>query len=213
MIVELGIDSRVLSHALDVAPSVTVTMEQMDASKSIPLRNLFWASGIGLDRFDDALDEDPTVRDWSLVASTQEGNLYRIIYAADLPDVAAYAALQEQDGVVLGVTNREDRYVMRARFPDREAVQAFRETCEQAGLPTTVRAVYDRLPEAPGAEHGLTPSQEAVLLTALERGYFEVPRKVTLSAVADELDISTQAASERLRRGLTTLLRRTLSEG
>ncbi len=210
MIVEFTLDSSILSHALNEAPDVTVRMEQLDASAAVPLRNLFWASGPSLDRFDAALDEDPTVRDWTLVASTDAGRLYRITYAPDLPDVAAYAAILELDGMVLNATNARDGYRARIRFPDRESVSTFRERCEAAGLPTTVRAIYDRQPDAPGDEFGLTDSQAETLRTALRLGYFEVPRGGTLTEVAESLGISTQAASERLRRGTGTLLRNTI---
>jgi hypothetical protein len=33
-----------------------------------------------------------------------------------------------------------------------------------------------------------------------------VPRRASLSDIADELGVSTQAVSERLRRGVTTLV-------
>lgn len=46
---------------------------------------------------------------------------------------------------------------------------------------------------------------EAVRLAA-EGGYFEIPRDVSMSEIADELDICGQAASERLRRGIAKLI-------
>jgi predicted DNA binding protein len=45
---------------------------------------------------------------------------------------------------------------------------------------------------------------------AVERGYFDVPRKTTLEELADELDISRQALSEHVRRGTEKILRRAL---
>jgi len=48
------------------------------------------------------------------------------------------------------------------------------------------------------------------LVSAVERGYFEVPRGVTLGDIADDLGISQQAASERVRRGTNTVLRTVL---
>lgn len=47
----------------------------------------------------------------------------------------------------------------------------------------------------------LTDKQREMMQTASDMGYFEVPREVGLAAVADEIGISSQAASERLRRG------------
>lgn len=46
---------------------------------------------------------------------------------------------------------------------------------------------------------------------ALERGYFDVPRQVNLTGLAEEMDVSDTAVSQRIRRGITGLLMATLS--
>lgn len=51
----------------------------------------------------------------------------------------------------------------------------------------------------------VTPAQGEALRTALEMGYFSVPRDVTATEVADELGISKSAFLERLHRGQATL--------
>jgi predicted DNA binding protein len=52
----------------------------------------------------------------------------------------------------------------------------------------------------------LTDEQREVLQVAHDLGYFDVPRSATLADVAAELGISSQAASERLRRGHRQLI-------
>ena len=52
----------------------------------------------------------------------------------------------------------------------------------------------------------LTETQQTLLETAIDRGYFEVPRRVTLVELADEHDISDQRASRELRGGLNAVL-------
>ncbi len=49
------------------------------------------------------------------------------------------------------------------------------------------------------------------LIKAKEMGYYDVPRGISLSELADELGVSHQALSERLRRGHGRLIDRTLS--
>ncbi len=51
----------------------------------------------------------------------------------------------------------------------------------------------------------VTPAQERALRTALEAGYFSVPRETTASDVADELGISKSAFLERLHRAERSL--------
>jgi hypothetical protein len=53
----------------------------------------------------------------------------------------------------------------------------------------------------------LTRREETILTTALDRGYFDVPRRVALSDLADDLDTTDVELSERLREGTATLLR------
>ncbi|MEY7851984.1 helix-turn-helix domain-containing protein [Natrarchaeobius sp. A-rgal3] len=55
--------------------------------------------------------------------------------------------------------------------------------------------------EAPSQRWDLTPAQEECIRTALEMGYFEIPRQASSEAVAAELGISKSAFLERLRRG------------
>lgn len=57
---------------------------------------------------------------------------------------------------------------------------------------------------------GLTRGQREVLVAAMERGYFEVPRRASLVDLGESLDISDSAASQRLRRGLSELISSTL---
>ena len=53
---------------------------------------------------------------------------------------------------------------------------------------------------------GLTNEQREAIVLALKRGYFKIPREVQMQALADELDITQQAFSERLWRGLEKVL-------
>jgi predicted DNA binding protein len=59
-------------------------------------------------------------------------------------------------------------------------------------------------------DYGLTAPQRQALLLAAEYGYYDVPRNGTLTDIAGELDISEQAASQRLRRGTRALLESTI---
>ncbi|WP_408957087.1 helix-turn-helix domain-containing protein [Natrinema sp. 74] len=52
----------------------------------------------------------------------------------------------------------------------------------------------------------LTDDQLAVLETAYDRGYFDIPREASATELADELDIAQSTVSERLRTAERTLL-------
>ncbi|EFW93068.1 DNA binding domain-containing protein [Haladaptatus paucihalophilus DX253] len=49
--------------------------------------------------------------------------------------------------------------------------------------------------------HERTEQQHETLRSAMDRGYYEIPRRMTTTDLAEELGVSHQAVSERLRRG------------
>jgi hypothetical protein len=51
------------------------------------------------------------------------------------------------------------------------------------------------------------------MVTAFNAGYYTVPREITLSDLAGEMDVSHQSLSERLRRGHYTRIEDTLIVG
>jgi predicted DNA binding protein len=61
--------------------------------------------------------------------------------------------------------------------------------------------------ESAAQRWNLTPAQEACLRTALEMGYFAIPRETSSESVAEELGISKSAFLERLRRAEAALFR------
>ena len=103
-----------------------------------------------------------------------------------------------------------------AIYPDGSVV--FRVVGEQADLQTAVEAVsadlpatverlgdYDRPPERVAA--ALTDRQAELVRTALELGYYDVPRTATHEDVADAADCAPSTASEHLRKAEAALVR------
>ncbi len=74
-----------------------------------------------------------------------------------------------------------------------------------------MRRLY-REQNAETERYGLTDPQHEALRLALEAGYFDVPRETTLSVLASDLEVSSQALSARLRRGQASVLERALGD-
>lgn len=55
--------------------------------------------------------------------------------------------------------------------------------------------------DEPAGQFGLSDAQYETLITAYELGYFQVPRETTVDELGEELGVSAQSVSERLRRG------------
>jgi predicted DNA binding protein len=122
------------------------------------------------------------------------------------PEVRGFHEILSGEGAtLLDAEGENEEWLFRMRFPNREATSRFREACDERGLSYDVRRIYS-LSELPARQHDLTDEQREALVAAFEAGYFRVPRDVSLSELAEDLDISPQAASGRLRRGLERVL-------
>ena len=158
-----------------------------------------------------AFGEDETVVAWTNLASGRGDHLYRVRVGADRLAVRAYRHALRLDGYLIGARVDAAGWDFRLLFPDRTAVSAFAHRCTGDGMEPTVRAISDAGGSHVGPAYDLTTVQAETLRAAVECGYFDVPRRATLETLADGLDVSKQAVSERLRRGLRSLLSDTVA--
>lgn len=86
------------------------------------------------------------------------------------------------------------------RFPTDAAASQFQQQCHETGLTIDVTSVHDTSRSGAARPDELTTPQRDLLELALGSGYFAIPRQATLVELAEELGVSDQAASERLRR-------------
>ena len=156
----------------------------------------------------DALKESDVVESYSVVDRQDSLRRYRVLPTADhwekfkrgLGGEAGFEALSETSSIVERIRVTADGWVQKRRFADRDEFSGYCEFWRDAGGSVSVRRVTDT-EATDNASKMLTDSQRTALRKAHEMGYFEVPRRVSLSEVADELGVSATSASERLRRG------------
>lgn len=206
IIVEFELSSPILHEALSAAPEMVITTEEESVATG-EVRLLFWARGGDFDAFEAALGDDPTVVDYRQLAESDGRRLYRVRLAEAGEEVTIYPTWIALDGLVLSAMATKDGWELRIQFPDRSAVSELREHCRDRGMAFQMKRLYSRHDaEGPGDDFGLTDPQREVLREAVVAGYFDIPRGATLSELGDRLGISGQAASERLRRGMQTLV-------
>lgn len=107
---------------------------------------------------------------------------------------------------VIEAVGTSEEWVFRLRCPDYGTLQELGERCEESNHRVRVERVYEPAGDETLLDGALTPQQEVALRTARGAGYFRVPREASLSELSDELNISDSAVSQRLRRGIDTLL-------
>ncbi|PSP78200.1 bacterio-opsin activator [Halobacteriales archaeon QS_1_68_20] len=188
-------------------PDVTVQLERVvpDAKGVAPY---FWVRGTESDTIVDQFSAHPGVTDIQFVDDVNGEYLMRCQWVSGHDSVLD--ALIDPEVVLLSAVGTEDKWTFEVRGESREAIATFRNYCHDHEIPVTLTELHAL--ESLEAQHELTEKQREALILAFERGYFESPRETTLQEVADELGITQQSLSSRLRRGNRRLIEEALIE-
>ncbi|EMA70667.1 bacterio-opsin activator HTH domain-containing protein [Halorubrum aidingense JCM 13560] len=119
---------------------------------------------------------------------------------------AVFDALLASEATCLSGFRDAGAWNLTLRFPSAAAVSKWYRTCPEAGTRVTVQRVQPGVSARSDRSSVLTDAQGAALRTALETGYFAVPRRISLRELADRHGVSDTAISQRLRRGTERLL-------
>jgi predicted DNA binding protein len=211
---QVPVEDFLLSAALRAAPEMHVEVRRVVADGAEEVTPYFWAWGGDFDAFEAALADDETVRDVSTMEASEETErVYRARWEYGAHGEGVVYAVSRVGATILHATAAGGAWELRILFPDDDALSSFHEFCNDHGLSLDVAQLFHPHDPADLGEYDLTPEQREVLVTAYEMGYFSVPREATLRDVADELGISENAASARLRRGHDNLLGSTIAGG
>jgi predicted DNA binding protein len=167
-----------------------------------------WATGDDHAAFQSAVRTNSAVKELHVLDRVDGRGLYRIEWD-ELP-TDLIAAIAAAGGSILRAIGHEN-WSFRLRFPTHEDLSQFHDNVLEHGLTLHVDRTYTLSGSGGhGDRFDLTRDQREALLLALERGYFATPREAGLDELADELDISRQAVSNRIRRGNEKVLREAL---
>jgi predicted DNA binding protein len=143
------------------------------------------------------------------VVNTRDGEtLYALNWEPS--EGTLFRKILDMDVALLGASGDAETWQLELRFWSHEAVSEFQTYYTEHGIPVTVDRIYNPTRPEAGAWYGLTPSQRETLVRAVEAGYYSLPREVSTKELGQEFDISDQAVTERLRRGIATLVTNTL---
>lgn len=205
--ISVAVEDFALPHALSEAPEMNVEADRLAAHSRHWVMPCLWAAGGDFEAFDAALADDPTVADVVTTRAYDEETFYQVNWTDDIKrhvDVCL-----DKQGSLMHAETTNGEWHLTFRFASREQFETFREYCARQDMGFRL----ENLTEASAPQQfmgGLSGPQREALVTAVEAGYFAIPRQATMEDVAAELDISTQAASERIRRGVeqfvTTML-------
>jgi len=192
-----------LNYSLEQLPELQFEIERIVTSGDDALMPMLWVRGSRREDIEQTLGADPTVDNVELLGDFEDEWLFRMEWI-DHVDLIVQM-LTNSEATILDAVGQGTAWKLRVLYPRRSLFSQTHDFCEEHNLAFRVSTIRE-LDEDPAGRYGLTSAQYEILAEASDRGYFEVPREVSLAELADELGITHQAASERLRRATDALV-------
>lgn len=188
-------------------PEGAVELETLVPSggRSVPF---FWIYTAAPDPIVESVRGHEVVESVEVVERLDEVTLVALDWHPDSDTV--FHDIEASGGQILRAVCQDRHWEFAVRFFEHEDLSRFRRRCERDGVMLQVERIYhgSELDEDP--QFGLTDPQREALTLAVERGYYDIPRRCSTADVAEELGISSQALTERLRRAVANLARHTV---
>lgn len=186
----------------------------IELERIVPARDsimpFFWVSGGDRSALEADVTQSDLIKNLVMVDQVEDNLLYRVEWLNESEDLVR--AINNNEGTILDA-RREDNWFFQLRFIDHQHLADFYDFCSSNNLEIHIDRVCTLTEESlQGRVFDLTNEQREALVLAVERGYFATPRETSMAALADELDISQQAFSDRLRRGNEKVLQNVLFE-
>ncbi|WP_254529760.1 helix-turn-helix domain-containing protein [Natrinema gelatinilyticum] len=197
--IEISADGTGTGELFEAVPSLSCEMEQVIASSGHGL----WLSGPSQSEIEAALDEASAIGTYSQISSDEDRWLYDIEFEPAAVD--PFEIVLEEGGTVLSASASNGTWLLSIRVVDRESVSTLYDRLDETDVTPTIVRLFD-LAEETNSQCGLTTRQYETLVAAIDHGYFEIPREVSMQELSEELGISHQALSERLRRAYRALV-------
>lgn len=208
LIVEFAVplDNFALSQTLTAVQDTTLEIGRITVDSSDTVTASVWAYTTDFE----ALEDDPTVASVAVTSKTADERSYRMRW--NEPIELLVHVLTAQEGSIIYATNTASMWILHVSFPERGVlvqVQELQGLAHRNGFSLDVQRIY-QTGDYQKTSLGLTNQQHEVLVSAFNEGYFEIPKEITLKELAEKHDVSHQALSEQLRRGLHQVLEQTL---
>lgn len=196
-----------LNETFSAVPDVVFECERIIENGKQTVMPLIWARGAGHTALETGLKRDQSVDQFECLAVFDHAFLYRMEWIEQVQLVLQI--LTNTNATVLDAAGDSEQWTLRIMYPYRNNLSETNEFCDRYELSFDVERIRELSSETVD-RYGLTDEQFNALTVACEMGYFDVPRNVDLGDLSDEIGISHQALSERLRRGHEMLIEETL---
>ncbi|MFB6185097.1 MAG: helix-turn-helix domain-containing protein [Haloarculaceae archaeon] len=202
--VEVDASDFVLEDTLAADPDLRIRLEHV-----VPIGDsivpYLWIDDDRVEDIQAALDGEENVDSFRILDEANGEALVRVDWAQGIDGL--FDAITENGGTVLEGVGERETWRFDLRFEGHDQLTAFYQRCADTGISIALQSVHNPgIPQDVGIEYDLTEAQRETLRTALDRGYFDVPRRTNLVELAERIGISDSAVSQRLRRGTKRIL-------
>lgn len=196
-----------LGEVLSGPPGLHIEVERI-VPTGTQVMPFVWATGEDHEMFEKRVRDRPEVKEFLALDRVDDSGLYRIEWEERPTDLLQ--GIAETQATVMEAKG-DGNWLFRLRFNDHDRLSQFHNYCTDHDIRIHIERTYTFSEEADQRrQFGLSEQQREALVLALRRGYFDTPSEVQLAELAEELDISRQAVSNRIRRGNEKVLRSTL---
>lgn len=203
----LANEDFVLGQVLSDSPDMHLELERIVPTGSM-LIPYVWVQGGDHEAFERRVSDNEHVTSFTALDKLDDWMLYRIDWKPGQPDILE--GIQANGAAVLEAYGN-GVWTFRLRFPNHDQLSQFYNYCMEQDLPITIERSYTLTERSDVAQQfDLSNEQREALVLALRRGYYDTPSDITMSDLAEELGISQQALSNRLRRGTKQVLEKIL---
>ncbi|MFB6106437.1 MAG: bacterio-opsin activator domain-containing protein [Halobacteriaceae archaeon] len=208
--IRMSADEFLLGAALAADPDLRVELERVVPVGDVYVPYLFVSDG-NPSSVTALLEADDAVASCRVVDAVDSGALIRVEWARDAD--ALFTAIAEATATLLEAVGENGVWRFQLRFEDADDLTAFYRQCVDAGVDVGVESIHNPgVPRQFAGGSTLTDTQRETLCVALSEGYYEVPRRINLVELAERLDVSDTAVSQRLRRATAAILADVLAD-
>ncbi|WP_276255493.1 helix-turn-helix domain-containing protein [Halomontanus rarus] len=196
-----------LSAVFDQLADATIELDRIVPTNEaiIPY---FWIYADNTDDLTTDLSDDIGIDQLKIIDEVEEQMFVRIEWNLDHESVLTAITNTEVD-LLSGIGDAE-KWTFEIRADEQQEISNFQTYCREHDIPIELTQLHALSTFKSDREYDLTEGQRTALVLAYSRGYFDSPRDATQDDLAAELEITRQAVSSRLQRGIRRLVASTL---
>jgi predicted DNA binding protein len=197
----------VLASTLEAIPDIRVEFERVVTHGQKWIMPYLWVTSSDLEGVRREIARDLTVAQFEIADRFDGVHLYQIRWSENMLKLVNHVF--DRAGVLVEATADSETWDLVVQFDTRQSLSTLEWDFNGRTVPYRLKRLYS--PDTPRkGGYNLTAAQRDTLVLAIERGFFDIPRETTLEELGTELDITSTAVSERLRRAIVALGKNTL---